>query len=189
MRNKAGFALMILGAALITSALLLFLHNRTDDDNAGAEAAAMLVQIQQTIPEETDIPAKLTIEMVNGYNYIGYISIPALGLELPVLADWSENLLKVAPCRHFGSPEENNLVIAAHNYRNHFKYIGKLETDDIITFTDMNGGKNTYSVVSVTKVIPTDVESVQDDACDLVLYTCTYGSEKRIVVGCKRVEE
>lgn len=189
MRNKAGFALMIVGVALIASALLLFLHNWTEDENAGVEATAMLSQIQEVIPEETDTPARLTIEMINGYDYIGYISIPTLGLELPVLADWSENLLKVAPCRHFGSPEDNDLVIAAHNYKNHFKYIGKLQIDDIVTFTDMDGGKSNYSVVSVTKVLPTDVESVQNEEYDLVLYTCTYGSEKRIVVGCKRVEE
>ena len=180
---------MMIGAALIASALLLFWYNRAEDENAGQEAAIMLQDVQEIIPENNIEPAKLTIAEVSGYEYIGYISIPTLELELPVMADWDYDRLKIAPCRHFGSPENDDLVIAAHNYKNHFGRLGRLKAEDTVIFTDMEGGSNTYAVRSVTRVEPTDVEAVQDSEYDLVLYTCAFSGEERIVAGCQRLTD
>ena len=188
-QNKTGVALMLLGIVLIASALLLFCNNRAEDENAGQEAAIMLQEVQEIIPENSVESAKLTVVEVSGYEYIGYISIPKLELELPVMAEWDYDRLKLAPCRHFGSPENDDLVIAAHNYKNHFGRLGKLKADDIVIFSDMEGGCNTYVVRSVTRVEPTDVEAVQDNEYDLVLYTCAFSGEKRIVVLCKRLTD
>ncbi|MBQ3179860.1 MAG: sortase [Firmicutes bacterium] len=188
-QNKAGLALMLTGAALIASALFLFWGNSTEDDNAGQQAAIMLQKVQETIPETTVEPAKLTITEVGGYEYIGYISIPSLELELPVMAEWDYDRLKIAPCRHFGSPESDDLVIAAHNYKNHFGRLGRLDAEDVVIFTDMDGGSSTYAVRSVQRVEPTDVEAVQDSEYDLVLYTCAFSGEERIIAGCQRLTD
>ena len=188
-QNKAGLALMMIGAALIASALFLFGYNQAEDENAGREAALMLQEVQEIILEYSTQPAKLTVTEVSGYEYIGYISIPKLELELPVMADWDYARLKIAPCRHFGSPESDDLVIAAHNYKNHFGRLGKLKAEDVVIFTDMEGGSNIYAVCSVTRVKPTDVEAVQDSEYDLVLYTCAFSGEERIVVGCQRLAD
>lgn len=186
-QNKAGLALILIGAVLIASALFLFWGNRAEDDNAGQQAAVMLQKVQETIPENTVEPAKLTVTEIGGYKYIGYISIPKLELELPVMAEWDYDRLKIAPCRHFGSPEDDDLVIAAHNYKNHFGRLGKLEAEDAVVFSDMEGGSSTYAVREVKRVEPTDVEAVQDSGWDLVLYTCAFSGETRIVVGCERL--
>ena len=34
---------------------------------------------------------------------------------------------------------------------------------------------------------PTDTDKVKDSGADLILYTCTYGGEKRVAVFCNRV--
>ena len=180
---------MMIGAALTASALLIFFWNRAENESAGQEAAIMLQEVQEIIPEDSIAPAKLTIAEVSGYEYIGYVSVPKLELELPVMADWDYDRLKIAPCRHFGSPELDDLVIAAHNYKNHFGRLGRLKAGDIVLFTDMEGGCNTYAVSAVTRVEPTDVTAVQSSGYDLVLYTCTTDGRTRVVAFCDRAEE
>ena len=174
---------------LIASALFLFFSNSAEDDNAGRQAAVMLEKVQQVIPEESAGPARLTLAEIGGYEYIGYISIAKLELELPVMAEWDYDRLKIAPCRHFGSPESDDLVIAAHNYKNHFGRLGRLEAEDVVVFTDMEGGSSTYAVREIRRVEPTDVEAVQDSEYDLVLYTCTFSGETHTVVGCERLAD
>lgn len=105
------------------------------------------------------------------------------------MAEWDYDRLKIAPCRHFGSPESDDLVIAAHNYKNHFGRLGRLDAEDVVLFTDMEGGSSTYAVRSVQRVEPTDVEAVQDSEYDLVLYTCAFSGEERIIVGCQRLTD
>ena len=123
---------------------------------------------------------------VDGYDYVGVLTIPALDLRLPVMQDWSYPKLKIAPCRQYGSSRTNDLVIAAHNYETHFGKIGTLAVGDEVRFTYMDGIDNYYSVQKVEVHDPTDVDAVKNSGYDLVLYTCTYGGKTRIVVFCDR---
>ncbi|MCI6909376.1 MAG: sortase, partial [Clostridiales bacterium] len=81
----------------------------------------------ETAPGETEIPDYVlnpAMEMpetaVDGASYIGVLRIPALGLSLPVIGEWSDDGAKLAPCRYAGSAYTDDLVIAGHNYRTHF---------------------------------------------------------------------
>ena len=131
-------------------------------------------------------PPELTVVEIDGYDYIGYLSIPALELTLPVMSEWDYERLKIAPCRQFGSPQTDDLVIAAHNYKTHFAYLSSLSPGDSVTFTDMDGTVNTYTVDKLETLTPTSVDAVQNSGYDLVLYTCTYGVDTRIAVFCTR---
>lgn len=205
MPKKSGIVFVLAGAVLILSALLLFFHNQNEDVHAGQEAETMLSDVQSVIFErvnppvsETDDPdttqptepdmanQELPIALINGYEYVGYITIPSLEIELPVMSSWDYDRLKLAPCRHFGSSKTDDLVIAAHNYESHFGQLKELLVGDSVIFTDMDGTVNTYSVVSVEKLIPSEVETVQKSGYDLVLYTCTKGGQARIAVFCDR---
>ena len=53
MPKKAGIVCVILGAVLIGSALLLFAHNRQEDQNAGQEAEKLLAEIEAVIAART----------------------------------------------------------------------------------------------------------------------------------------
>ena len=127
--------------------------------------------------------------MINGYNYIGVLNLPTLNLELPVLSDCDEALLKVAPCRDFGDLATDDLVIAAHNYRRHFGRLSQLSYGDQVTFTDMDGNVHVYQVAEISMIAPTDVSLVADSAYELVLYTCDYTNQNRIMVGCRKIAE
>lgn len=205
MRNKAGIVFIALGAVLILSALLLLLYNRHEAALAGKEAEILLSDVEAAIggqtssggptdpTEETEteptLPPELPVVHLNGYDYVGYVEIPALELKLPVMATWDYDLLQVAPCRQFGSSRTDDLVIAAHNYVTHFGYLKKLIPGDTVTFTDMDGIVNTYAVEKTETLDPTSVDAVKNSGCDLVLYTCTIGGKTRVCVFCNRVPE
>lgn len=214
MPKKAGAIFVILGAVLILSALLLFLYNKQEDRNAGQEAELVLAEVQssiqnakqETAPEPTDATEEtaeseepeestepLSPEMpkvvINGNEYIGYLSIPDLELELPVMADWTYAKLQVAPCRQFGSSRTDDLVIAAHNYASHFGTLKDLKDGAQITFTDMDGIVVTYSMVLLQTIHPGAIDAVQYSGHDLVLYTCTPGGAYRVAAYFDRVTE
>ena len=208
MPKKAGIVFVVVGAVLILSALSLFFYNQNEDAQAGQEAENLLSQVQavipeigtepstvpdettpsETVPEETIDPEMPVVE-IDGYGYVGYLSIPDLELELPVMSEWDYDRLRVAPCRQFGSSRTDDLVIAAHNYKNHFGRLSQLESGDAIAFTDMDGIENKYEVILIDTLAPDEVEAVQNSGYDLVLYTCTYGGKTRVTVFCNRMDE
>lgn len=90
---------------------------QTDEEN---NVVGELVVSDYLLDPEMDMPVKT----VDGQKYVGVLKIPALSLTLPVLNDWSYGKFKIAPCKYYGSVYQDNMVIAAHNYRRHF---GKLK--------------------------------------------------------------
>lgn len=205
MTRKLGSFLMILGTVLILGALSLFLYNRYEEANAGKTVEAVLPQLQVAIrenmvespeatevvvPEETEpVIQEMTEVEIDGFGYIGYLSIPALNLELSVMSEWDYPRLKISPCRYSGTTMEDNLTIAAHNYARHFGPIRNLALGDRVVFTDMDGQIIYYEVAAVDVLVPTAIEEVTSGNFDLTLFTCTYGGKSRVVVYCNRVEE
>ena len=209
MPKKTGIAIVTAGAVLILSALLLLLYNRYEDANAGQEAESLLASVEAAIsaqamdttaatvpnrPDASEVPAptpldpEMPVVMLDGYEYVGYVEIPTLGLKLPVMSEWDYTRLKVAPCRQFGSSRTDDLVIAAHNYESHFGHLKDLSVGDTVTFTDMDGIVNTYCVEKIETLNPNEVDAVQNSGYDLVLYTCTKGGKTRVTVFCDREE-
>lgn len=198
--RRIGTACMLLGTALILAALSLFLWNRREEAQAEQAVEQVLPQLiaQLEAPEETQAgaplypnlydPAMTEVE-IDGYAYIGYLSIPSLELELPVMAQWDYERLKIAPCRYTGSAKTDDLVIAAHNYTKHFGLLQKLTAGDLVFFTDMDGIVSCYEAVSVEVLAPTDVEEMTAGEYDLTLFTCTYGGQSRLALRCVRAEE
>ena len=196
MRNKLGTICMILGTVLILAALSLFLWNRREAEQAGEAAADILPQVVEQIADtaaEAPTPPDpfdptMTEAEIDGYMYIGYLSIPALGLELPVMSEWDYNRLNIAPCRYSGSTKTDDLVIAAHNFAQHFGGLSGLTGGEQVIFVDMDNVVSTYTVVAVEILAPTAVEEMTNGEYDLSLYTCTYGGRSRVTVRCDRTE-
>ena len=203
MRKVLGVTCLAIGVMLLSGALALFLWNQKEADNAGRTSTDVMPLLSEVIAEKggqnTSAPdvlpgslpellppekKQMTEEIINGYPYIGYLSIPGLELDLPVMSQWSESRLKVAPCRYSGTTMENNLVLVAHNYSTHFGYIGHLHPGDPVMFSDMDGAVTCYQVAAVDVVLPEAVEEVTMGAFDLALVTCTYGGKTRLVVYC-----
>lgn len=194
------------------SALFLVIHNVLEDKSSGEQAESILHELKDEIPqyvteeetlqvqedydlfaeyEEETVPEMETVE-IDGNVYIGYISVPALSVELPVLSEWSYPNLKISPCRYVGNLYENDLIICAHNYNTHFGRINELHTDDEILFTDVSGKEYHYSVINIEQLPGTAVEDMKfgdADDWDLTLFTCTLSGQSRMTVRAVRSEE
>lgn len=191
MPKKSGVILISLGAVLILAALLLFLHNRSEDRRAGQEAESLLEDARSAMAADTDPEPQEELAEEITYDYAGVIAIPDLSLELPVIDQWSYARLKVAPCRQSGAAADGDLVIAAHNYKSHFGYLDRLEPGASVIFTDMEGTVYRYAVEGIRQLAPEDAEdvsSVFSSEYPLVLYTCTPGGKARVAVFCRWAE-
>lgn len=210
MRHKIGILCITIGTVLILGALSLLSYNQKEALRAEAAVNTVLPQLMEQIhkdpPKSTVKPADATIpeppteapkvtepasmEMdtveLEGYSYIGYISIPSLQLTLPVMADWSYPKLKLAPCRYCGSIHTRDLVLMAHNYGKHFGGLSGLNVGETVVFTDVHGVATEYTVVLIDILNPTDVGKMASGAYDLTLFTCTYGGKTRVTVRCRQ---
>lgn len=99
-KQMLGRRLMALGAVLILCALGLTAYNHWDDRRAQRQAARMLEELKAAEPAERGADT-LTLD---GAEWLGWLSIPSLELELPVQAEWSYPALKTSPCRYAGTP-------------------------------------------------------------------------------------
>lgn len=200
---------MILGAVLILVALALFFCNRHEEEMAAEQVDELMPLLMEVIENEQqsstepsipDQPMGTPVEYldpsalimkevkINGYPYIGYLSIPTLELNLPVMSDWTYNRLKIAPCRYHGSVRGENLVIMAHNFARHFGKISELTEGDQVIFTDMDGVITIYQVVAQDVLDPYAVEEMTAGEFDLTLFTCTYGGKSRMTIYCDIVK-
>ena len=202
MKKTLGAVCMAIGMALLIGALSLFLWNRAESVRAEESCAAAIPLLNAAIAEKKELEATVPVQPgtpvellppeervmteveIDGYLYIGYLSIPACGLELPVLSQWDYAKLQIAPCRYSGTTIEENLVVVAHNYYSHFGLLDQLRLGDEVMFTEMDGTVNAYRVAAVDVVAPVAVEEVTSGAFDLALVTCTYGGKSRLVVYC-----
>lgn len=193
---------MVLGLVMIGCALTLYFYNHAESEQAEQSVQEILPQIIQQLPEAPDefaeevfLPAlpdrpvdvEMTEVTVDGNAYIGYLSIPSQGLELPILSSWSYDLLKIAPCRYHGTVKGEDLVLMAHNYAFHFGPLSNLQIGDSVTFADMDGVVTSYEVVAKDILDPYAVEEMTSGHYDLTLFTCTYGGKSRVTVYCDKV--
>ena len=136
---------------------------------------------------------------VSGTGIMGYISIPKLGVELPLYHTISAEVLNVA-CGHMEGTslpvggESTHCVLSAHRGLPHarlFTDLDKMEEGDVFTITVLNRTL-TYQVDQIKVVRPNEVDDVQivegEDLCTLL--TCTpYGiNTHRLLVRGTRIE-
>jgi sortase A len=155
--------------------------NQSADTVDAAESPA-----ESTEPPVVEIPQMKTVD-IDGYTYIGVVSVPALGIELPVMSEWSYPLLKRSACRFAGSYLDDTLVIAGHSTRKHFRPLRQAQVGDSVVFTDVLGNAIPYQVVAIESLGPKDGEKLVSGDWDLTLFTCSPGGERRVTVRCNRV--
>lgn len=189
MKNRIGNIFMILGVTLMLAALSLFAWNTYNDYKANTKSQEILYQVKKQVEDKFSDPndMNMTVVEIGGYGYVGYLSFPSFGIELPVMSELDNTRLKMAPCRYYGTTKGDDLVIAAHNYKRHFGFLKKCSIGDKIIFTDMDGVATLYEVVAVDILTSGAVEEMNSGEYDLTLFTCTYGGKNRITVRCDRI--
>lgn len=195
--KKKGTLLMTMGLLLIAAALFLTVYNMWDGMRAGKSAKQILKEMpdrqveEKAEDDEADYVKNPDMEMptvsIDGYRYIGTLSIPSVQMELPVMSEWSYQRLRIAPCRYSGSVYQNHMVIAAHNYNTHFGLLKKVSMGDEVRFTDVEGHTFYYQVAGMETLLPTAVEEMDTENWPLTLFTCTLGGKTRFTVRCSRI--
>ena len=196
MRNKLGNALIALGVLALLAAALLMGYNQWDSTRAEKAADRVLTQLEESIAEPRTIypgDAAADTETIDGYDYIGYLSIPSIGLALPVMQQWSYSGLKIAPGRYSGALYTDDLVIAGHNYARHFRPLKHLTVGTEVLFVDMNDNTWHYAVSDTEVLQPTQIEEMAvktpNSNWDLTLFTCTTTGQARYALRCVRTDE
>ena len=155
-----------------------------------ADAAGAPTLQPEPVPDYIRFPQmEMPIVEVEGHGYIGTLCIPDLGLELPVMSEWSYPKLKIAPCRFTGSAYQDDLIIVAHNYVTHLRNIKTLPAGAEVTFTDMAGNVFCYALAEIEILKPDQVEELMGTDYPLTLVTCTIGGETRVTARCVKTGE
>lgn len=216
-KKYRGFLLVALGVIMVAAGLGLHSLQERQDRLAGENSGILLEALAKDIrfnsiyledpaasePSEpvTEAPGpsssadnsggqpeeEMPSRTLSGYKLVGILKAPTVGVELPVLANWSYPLLNVAPCRYSGSLETGDLIILGHNYKSHLQPLERIGVGDRIEFTDVNGVAHHFKVASVENIHESDPEKLASEH-PLVIFTCTRDGNHRIVVRCERAE-
>lgn len=188
MKKISGYIYIAIGAICICAAAFLLRHNFNESSQAGEASGELLVGVVEQMPDmvlEYDETGDMPVVDVGGRSFIGTVEIPSLGLLLPIQSEWASDNAKVSVCRYKGSVYENNLIIAGHNYVEHFGNLNKLATGDEVVVTDMNGKSFYFEVTNIETLGSYDIEEMDAGEWDLTLFTCTIGGANRVTVRCE----
>ena len=190
------YALISCGSILILFAAAWTGANIREEYLSEKASQQVLLQIKDTFETDSDVleqtpdyeiapNAEMPTITIDGRRYIGTLSIPSLSIELPILKEYNEAAMNIAPCLYQGSIYTNDAIIAGHSYRSHFGPIHNLSEGDTVSFTDADKNEFVYQVLSVEIIDGIDVEGLFAGDWDLSLFTCTADSLHRVVVRCR----
>ncbi len=211
MKKKLWILPVLIGVLLIGGAVGLVVYNMYESNAAFEKSQDVMTELKQLIPDPspanaaaspsteppsdnlfapyeeptTQPPSEMRSISVNGEEYCGYITLPQLGLELPVMSGWSYERLKTSPCRYSGTVEGRDIIIAAHNYNSHFGRIKELSQGDEIWFTTADGMQYFYRVDYTENVDGYDVDHMLSGGSsdwDMTLFTCTLSGQSSVTV-------
>lgn len=212
-KSRFGTLLIVLGVLLLAGAAALVIFNKWQSMVAERESAAILEEIEAVMQEEHLHPEEYIPEgnaeeadlnmptvTIDGYEYIGRITIPCISIDLPVMAEWDDQRLWINPCRYTGNYKTDDMVICAHNLDSHFGGLLGIGIWEKVTFTAVDGTVYHYIISNRETVQPTSIdEMIQNmnnakeegglEDWDLTLFTCHLGGQTRCAVRCLRVEE
>lgn len=187
--NKKAKILFIIGIVLIIIAGILAIYYASEEKRSSYSSKKAFEKLIKVVSKENDeiktSDNGFEYIVIDGIEYIGYIEIPTLNLELPITNGYSYASLKKSPALYYGTIS-NNLVICGHSYKSHFGYLYELKKGDKVIFTDVRGNKYIYKVELIEELKPYDVEKMIESDFDLTLYTCTKDSMNRVTVRCNR---
>lgn len=175
-------------AAIITIALIIIKYS--NDKKIENEGKDFVSQIQNQI-----IPDNITQNIqYKGFDVIGIVKIPKIGLEYPILSVNTTNSMKISIGRYWGGNvnDYGNLSIAGHNNKSGTMF-GKtkyLEIGDIVELTDLTNTTIQYQIYDKFITDPNDVtilETKDNTIREVTLITCTNGNKQRLILKAKEI--
>lgn len=130
----------------------------------------------------------------NEYSVVGVVNIPKINCKYPIIAETTDELLKVSVCKFWGpNPNEvGNLCIIGHNYKNSrfFSKVPTLVVGDIVEITDLSGKTVKYKAYDIYTVDPSDTRctsQLTQGKREVTLITCTNDTKQRVIIKCTEV--
>lgn len=168
--NKAYRLLLFLSLALLAAGITVCLRDRSIQNRAAQRAASVLERLE--IPSAANDPYPLCLENpnlampikeVDGKDYIGRLTVPVLGLDLPLLAEAYGDVLKLSACRYTGSLYQDSLILCDTPYNCFFGRLKNLRPGDIITVSDLDGHVFTIKVSDIEIAAQDAAESITEE--------------------------
>ena len=191
MKKISGYIYIALGVLCILLAVVIIRNNFIESAQAGSASDAFLSGVINQMPDTVleDTSTDMPVVDVDGHSFVGTVEIPSLGLLLPVQSRWSKEDAKYAVCRYRGSIASNDLIIAGHNYVEHFGRLPELEIGSEVIVTDMNGVSFYFEVTNIETLGAYDTEKMEAGQWDFTMFTCTVGGSNRVTVRCEATGE
>jgi sortase A len=210
-RKKLKRVMITLGCCCLIAAATFGVYNKIDSDRASeaaeqlADNISVLIEENKTVAKNIEIDEDIELDSLSNepmqeisneetmsvgeYEISGILEVPETDTRLAIISEWSYPFLTVSACRYSGSPDEQ-MILLAHNYPNHFGKLDQLESGDDVSFTDINGTVYNYKVTN-SEIWETGQlrEIISGDSWDLTLFTCTYDGRSRVVVRCEKADE
>lgn len=178
------------GTKIVEEEVTVVVLNAIPEDGNTSQKQKVHTQVPVDVPEEQkSVASDGTV-----YYTIGVINIPKIEVNYPILSTYSDELLKISPCKFYGPNPNNigNLCIAGHNYRNtkFFSKVPTLEYGDIIEITDLSGKTIEYSVYDKYIVNPDELECTSQltgGRREITIITCTNDNQRRHIIKAREV--
>ncbi len=124
--------------------------------------------------------------------YFGKLNIPKINLEYFIFNGYSDELLKILPCKFSGGllKEKGNICIIGHNYFDDrfFGNLDKLKINDEIILENLKGDKYKYIIYDIYQIDARAIDTItSSDGYNktVTLCTCTLDKNKRLIIKAK----
>ena len=132
--NKNFFRLQFIVSSIILFSFIVFLIYSFFNMNKKEKLSDSLLGNYNIYKLYANNLQDTTQKQDNENNIFGVIEIPKININYPIFSNLSEELLKISPCKFYGTnlKENGNICIAGHNYNNDmfFSNLYLLNNDD-----------------------------------------------------------
>ena len=179
--------LILLFVTTLTLIIIKYTNNHINENNVKEVVSDVRTQIEINSAKK-DSEKKQVKAQYYGYNVVGIISIPKIGIEYPILDVTNEKSMKISITKFWGNNVNDigNFTMAGHNNIDDtmFGATDKLKVGDKIEMTDLSGKTLEYEVFSQYIIDPDDVtcvNSVDPETREITLITCKNGRSNRLI--------
>lgn len=173
---------------LVVISIIAFkrINNQIKEKELINTVADIKVKLEEIKESEND---EKTITKYKGYDIVGIIEIPKINIEYPIINQTSDETMALSITKFWGNNVNDigNFTMAGHNYFDGtmFSNTNRLNIEDTIKMTDLDGKTIEYKVFDKYIIDPNDVkcvQSVKENTREITLITCINGRNNRLVV-------
>lgn len=175
--------ILILGCLLVLAGLALVPVSRHWEKQNAAGARDTAMELLSRMPETTrGLPhtrqnSTMPVLQLEGVDYAAVLEVPLFDAVLPVAAGWDAGALRRQPCRYYGSPWDNTLVIGGADGKGQLDFITRIDVGTQVLITDMTGAQFAYRVRTVERASKADTDTLLGEDGLTLFARNSYGLE------------